>query len=46
MCVEMRHSTYCYLLLTKGSSIDAKRTHVQEKEDSILNKYNVFFDNY
>ena len=46
MCVEMRHSNICAMLLTKDSITDAKRTHVQEKEDSILNEYIAFFDNY
>jgi hypothetical protein len=44
-CVEMRHRKICIMLRRKGSSTDAKLTHVQEKEDSILNEYNVLFDN-
>jgi hypothetical protein len=41
----MHHSEICVMLRRKGSSTDAKRTHVQEKEDSILNEYIVLFDN-
>ena len=34
------------MLPTKGSSTYAKRTHVQEKEDSVVNEYNVLFHIY
>jgi hypothetical protein len=44
-CVEMRHRKICAVLRRKDSSTDAKRTHVQEKEDSSLNEYNSLFDN-
>jgi hypothetical protein len=42
----MCHSEICAMLPTKCSSTSAKRTHVQEKEDSIVNEYSVLFYNF
>jgi len=43
--VEMCRSEICAMLPTKGSSTYEERTHVQEKEDSIVNEYSVLFCN-
>jgi len=43
--VEMCRSEICAMLPAKGSSTYPKRTHVKEKEDSIVNEYSVLFYN-
>jgi len=43
--MEMCRSEICAILPTKGLSTYAKRTHVQEKEDSIVNESSVLFYN-
>jgi hypothetical protein len=45
--VEMCHCKIYAMLPTKGSSTYAKHrhTHVQEKEDNIVNEYNVLLYN-
>ena len=44
--MEICHSEICAMLPTKCSSTSAKRTHVQEKEESIVNESNVLFYNF
>jgi len=43
--VEMCRSEICAMLPRKGPSTYAKHKHMQEKEDSIKNEYNVLFYN-
>ena len=43
--MEICHSKICAMLPTKGSNTYAKRTNVQEKEDSIVNEHNVLIYN-
>jgi hypothetical protein len=40
-CIRVKYAP-CYV--RKGPVLK-KSTHVQEEEDSIVNEYNVFFDN-